>query len=105
MNESKFNVSDSGEWLVGSINDLEIIQLKEQVVLLKAQVEALTPKPTVMSRWANLYDTSQFYGGWHCSFVQAQNSCDELKSFLGCIRKDTITHPDGRVEYKLEVEK
>ena len=77
---------------------------EERIGMLKAEVETLTPKPVVVSRWANLYDTDKLYGGWHCSFVQAQNACDGLMPFLGVLRKDTTTHPDGRVEYRLEVE-
>lgn len=68
---------------------------------LEAQVEALTPKPVVVSEWCVVY--TEYKTGWY-----QDSSCrywlKEGEEFLGVLRKDTITHPDGRVEYKLEVE-
>lgn len=83
------------------INILEtVIQvLTYRVAELEAQVAALTPKPVVVREWTNIY-ACEFH---HDSKQRADSEADGHR--IACIRLDTTTYPDGRVEYKLEVEK
>ena len=101
----------------GNMNDLTIEELKkpmlEQVQTLKASllnlsreeliamVEALTPEPTVVSEWLAVYP------GWSRWYGTRNNALDTQITrgdFIALVRKDVITHPNGKVEYKLEVE-
>jgi len=74
---------------------------EQRITELEAQVEALTPKPAVKSEWLAVYpDWSKWYGKRSTALdTQISNG-----NFIALVRKDVITHHDGKVECKLEVE-
>lgn len=76
--------------------------LRCRIAELEAQVEALAPKPEVVSVWANFYQHG--LGDWASTLEDSLEGADGAKSFIARLRKDTIIHPCGKVEYKLEVE-
>ena len=78
---------------------------EQRITELEAQVEALTPKPTMVSEWCEVYDNTPATGEWYRSLGHARREGSCMKYPIGFIRKDTITHSSGLVEYKLEVEK
>jgi len=78
-----------------------IAELEARTAELEAQVEALTPKPAVKSEWRAVYpDWSKWYGK-RSTALDTQISND---NFIALVRKDVITHHDGKVEYKLTIE-
>ena len=72
-----------------------------RITELEAQVEALTPKPTVKREWLAVYPN---WSGWYGKRSDALDTQITGCDFIALVRKDVITHPDGKVEYKLEVE-
>ncbi len=85
----------------------QVRTLKESLLKLTREeliemVETLTPKLMVVSQWANIF--VEYPGDWHDTLSAAINYGRSGGEHIGRLRKDTITHPDGRVEYKLEVE-
>ena len=78
-----------------------IAELEARTAELEAQVEALTPKPTVESEWQAVYPNwSRWYGTRSDALDTQITGCE----FIALVRKDVITHRDGKVEYKLTIE-
>lgn len=78
---------------------------EERIGMLKAEVETLTPKPVppkVVSEWGYIISA---HTSWWGDRNPALASSKEAFHPAVMIRRDTTTHPDGRVEYRLEVEK
>ena len=76
-----------------------IKELEDRISMQAEQIEAMTPKSEVVSEWTNTY-ACEFH---HDSKQRAD--CADDGSRIACIRLDTITHSDGRVEHKVEIEK
>ena len=81
-----------------SLTIIDHHKLLNRIAELEAQVAALTPKPVVSTSWRNLYND---YGAYNTKQDAFNSRCS---GFIGAVRVDEIKHPDGRVEYKLEVE-
>ena len=82
-------------------SDVVIPRLEKRIAELEAQVEALTPQPTVESEWLAVYP------GWSRWYRTRNNALDTQITrgdFIALVRKDVITHPNGKVEYKLTIE-
>lgn len=59
-------------------------------------------EPTITSVWTNVYKTLGTTGKSHSSRARADAA--SYRARLNVLRRDTVTWPDGRVEYKLTLE-
>jgi len=78
-------------------HQVRIQELEDENARLKAELEALRPKPSVTSKWYNCYSNG--------SVGQAFNSREEVEIFVSKNRVAVLridTYSDGRVEAVLE---
>lgn len=79
----------------------KVAKLESEVERLTTRVAELSPKPKVESKWLRIYSDST-YGPWKDTKEDALR--DAYHHLVCLIRKDTLTHVDGRVECKVEIE-
>lgn len=79
-------------------HEARIAELEAQAVIFEKQIAELTPKPVISTSWRNLYND---YGVFSTLRDAESSRCT---GFIGVVRVDKIIYPDGKVEYKLEVE-